>query len=181
VQLCHIDVLAEAVWQATKAEGSKRRYRESLRAECAELGYAWDVHDIHKHGKLEQRVPMLPNGRRPQVVCVGKVFQRTVFQGNVFQVGKPDVVLTLEDGAMVRALDVIKTCVQWWDAELHRLGWSQGTDGTESTESTETALPVLGGMSSNGAARMPRRRIAEALKASCGGSACPGLLQLVRK
>jgi hypothetical protein len=121
--LCHIDVLAEEVWQGKKMEGSRRGYRESLRVGCAELGYAWDVHDIHKHGMLDQRVPVLPNGRRPQVVHIGKVFQRNVFQPNVFQVGTPDVVLKLQDGTTVRALDVIKTCVQWWDAELRRLGW----------------------------------------------------------
>lgn len=72
---------------------------------------------------LTRRVPVLPNGRRPEVVYIGGAFQRNVFQANVFQAGSPDVVLTLEDNTTVRALDVIKKCVGWWDAELGRLGW----------------------------------------------------------
>jgi hypothetical protein len=122
--LCHIDALAEEAWHATnKPEGSKRRYRDTLRARCAELGYAWDVHDIHKHGKLTSREPVLPNGRRPQVVHIGGAFQSNAFQADAFQVGSPDVVLTLRDGTTVRALDVIKKCVGWWDAELRQLDW----------------------------------------------------------
>jgi len=122
--LCHIDALAEEVWHTTnKPEGSKRRYRDTLRAKCAELRYAWDVHDIHKHGMLDRRVPVLPNGRRPEVAHIGGAFQSNVFQATAFQVGSPDVVLTLQDGTTVRALDVIKTCVGWWDAEVRQLGW----------------------------------------------------------
>ena len=94
--LSHIDALAEEVWLATnKPEGEKWRYRESLRSKCAELGYAWDVHDIHKHGKLG-RVPILPNGRRPQVVQIGEAFQSNAFS-DAFQIGSPEVVLTLQD------------------------------------------------------------------------------------
>ncbi len=125
--LCHIDALAEEVWHATKKpKGKVYLYRRFLQSQCVELGYAWDVHDIHKHGMLTKRVPTLPNGKRPQVVQVGHAaFQSSAFQGNAFQVGgsSPDVVLTLRDGTIVRALEVIKTCVQWWDEELHRLDW----------------------------------------------------------
>lgn len=121
--LCHIDALAEEVWHATKRpEGSVRRYRNSLQEKCVELGYAWDVHDIHKHGLLT-RTSTLPNNERPQVVRIGQAFQSNVFQNDVFQVGRTDVVLRLRDGTAVRALDVIQKCVQWWDAELLRLGW----------------------------------------------------------
>jgi hypothetical protein len=121
--LCHIDALAEEVWHATKRpEGSVPRYRNSLQEKCVELGYAWDVHDIHKHGLLT-RTSTLPNNERPQVVRIGQAFQSNVFQNDVFQVGRTDVVLRLRDGTAVRALDVIQKCVQWWDAELLRLGW----------------------------------------------------------
>jgi hypothetical protein len=121
--LCHIDALAEEVWQATTNKpGGLRRYRDTLRAKCAELGYAWDVHDIHKHGMLTQRDPVLPNGRRPQVVRVGWSYSDAF--SDAFQIGTPDVVLTLRDETTVRALDVIKKCVGWWDDELHRLGWT---------------------------------------------------------
>jgi hypothetical protein len=121
--LCHIDALAEEVWHATnKPEGLVRRYRNSLQEKCVELGYAWDVHDIHKHGLLT-RTSTLPNNERPQVVRIGQAFQSNVFQNDVFQVGRTDVVLRLRDGTAVRALDVIQKCVQWWDAELLRLGW----------------------------------------------------------
>ena len=120
--LCHIDALAEEVWHATNKPGPLRRYRDDLRGKCAELGYAWDIHDIHKHGMLIQRDPVLPNGRRPQVVHIGGVFQSNVFS-NAFQIGTPDVVLTLRDGTTVSALAVIKRCVGWWDDELRRLGW----------------------------------------------------------
>jgi hypothetical protein len=121
--LCHIDALAKEVWHATKRpEGSVRRYRNSLQEKCVELGYAWDVHDIHKHGLLT-RTSTLPNNERPQVVRIGQAFQSNVFQNDVFQMGRTDVVLRLRDGTAVRALDVIQKCVQWWDAELLRLGW----------------------------------------------------------
>jgi len=122
--LCHIDALAEEVWRATKKpKASVARYRKSLQTKCIELGYAWDIHDIHKHGMLTRRVPTVPNGRRPQVVHIGGVFQSNVFQANVFQIGTPHVILMLRDGTKLRALEVIKKCVQWWDAELGRLGW----------------------------------------------------------
>ena len=58
-----------------KPEGSVRRYRSSLQQKCVELGYAWDVHDIHKHGLLT-RASTLPNDKRPQVVRIGQVFQQ---------------------------------------------------------------------------------------------------------
>lgn len=125
--LCHIDALAEEVWHATKRpKGKVSDYRRSLQRKCIELGYAWDAHDIHKHGMLTRRMPTLTNGKRLQVVRIGQGFQSNAFQNNVFQTGRPDVVLTLRDGTTVRALDVIKQCVQWWDAELSRLGWPQG-------------------------------------------------------
>lgn len=123
--LCNIDILAEEVWNTTKPRGGKRSYRRSLQLRCVELGYAWDVHDIHKHGMLTRR-STLPNDKRPQVMHIGGAFQSDAFQADAFQIGTPDVVLTLRDGTTVRALDVIKQCVQWWDAELSRLGWPQG-------------------------------------------------------
>jgi hypothetical protein len=121
--LCHIDALAEEVWRATNKPGGLRSYRGTLRGKCPELGYAWDIHDIHKHGKLNEREPVLPNGRRPQVAHIGGVFQSNVFS-SALQIGAPDVVLTLRDETTVRALDVIKKCVGWWDDELRQLGWT---------------------------------------------------------
>ena len=75
------------------------------------------MHDIHKHGT---RASTLPNDKRPQVVRIGQAFQHNAFQNDAFQTGTPDVVLRLRDGTAVRALDVIKTCADWWDAELGR-------------------------------------------------------------
>jgi hypothetical protein len=130
--LCHIDVLAEEVWRATKANqprGGKRKYRRSLAHQCIELGYAWDIHDFHKHGALtEDRAPILPNGRRPRVIIVRRRPPMQVIQPgayiHVFQTGgTPTVMLELPDGKPLRALEVIKRCVEWWDAELGRLGW----------------------------------------------------------
>jgi hypothetical protein len=121
--LCHIDALAEEVWSATKLDPNPRRYRETLKSKLIDLAYAWDVHDIHKHGMLNKRIPILPNGRRPDVVLVGCAFQSNMVQSNAFQVGKLEVVLTLHDGTQVRALKVIEACVDWWDSELTRLGW----------------------------------------------------------
>src|SRR5262245_43001818 len=120
--LCHIDALAEEVWRAKReVSRSPRAYRTALKARQIELAYAWDVHDIHKHGTLTQRTPVLPNRRRPEVVQVGAVFQKNVFQQNVFQVGKPRVVLILQDGKQLDALAVIQTCVRWWYQELATL------------------------------------------------------------
>jgi hypothetical protein len=121
--LINIDALAETVWNATKPTKSPSQYRETLKSTLIDLAYAWDLHDIHKHGVLDRRVPILPNGRHPEVVEVGHVFQRNVFQSNVFQMGAPKVILTLKDGTQVQALNVIETCVGWWDTELTRLGW----------------------------------------------------------
>ena len=122
--LCHIDALAEEVWHAKPDVAAKSSaYRTALKGKLAELAYAWDVHDIHKHGTLTKRTPVLPNGRRPEVVLVGTVFQSNVFQNNVFQVGKPKVMLTLQDGKQIAAIDVIRACAQWWDQELTKLGW----------------------------------------------------------
>jgi hypothetical protein len=122
--LCHIDALAEEVWKGIgKPEGTPTLYRDSLAGKCIELAYAWDVHDIHKHGKLDRREPTLPNDKRPKVKHIGGAFQSNAFQANAFQIGTPDVVLTLRDGTTVSALDVIKKCVRWWDAELRQLGW----------------------------------------------------------
>jgi hypothetical protein len=122
--LTQIDILAEQVWPLVgKPQCKKRKFREHLRQTCAELGYAWDVHDIHKHGMLTLRAPVLPNGRRPEVVYVGGAFDPNVFDPNVFDVGDPEVVLTLQDGSTVTALEVVKRGVEWWDQELSRLGW----------------------------------------------------------
>jgi hypothetical protein len=122
--LCHIDALAEEVWNAKSGMGaSPAAYRAALKAKQIELAYAWDVHDIHKHGKLTRRKPVLPNGRRPEVVQVARAFQNNVFQQNVFQGGGPSVVLILQNGNQISALTVIRTCVQWWDQELATLGW----------------------------------------------------------
>jgi len=121
--LCHIDVLAEEVWHAKPKVGhSSNAYRTALKAKQIELAYAWDVHDIHKHGTLTRRTPVLPNGRRPEVVQVA-VFQSNVFQPNIFQVRGPSVGLILQNGNRISALAVIQTCVQWWDQELAALGW----------------------------------------------------------
>lgn len=58
--LCHIDALAEEVWNGIgKPEGTPTRYN-SLAGKCIDLSYAWDVHDIHKHGKLDRREPTMP-------------------------------------------------------------------------------------------------------------------------
>jgi hypothetical protein len=121
--LCHIDGLAEEVWNEVRLRGGPGKYREMLKGKCIELAYAWDVHDIHKHGMLTRRTPVLPNGRRPEVVRVGGVFQNNVFQSDVFDIGDDEVVLTLRDGTQIQALQVIETCVGWWDSELARLGW----------------------------------------------------------
>lgn len=123
--LCHIDALAEEVWRATnKPEGKPRRYRDYLKGKCIELGYARDVHDIHKHGMLTRQTT-LPNDKRPQVVRIGPTMMTPVSLQNVFvfQTGGQFVNLTLRDGTAVRALDVIKRCVEWWDVELSSLGW----------------------------------------------------------
>jgi hypothetical protein len=122
--LTQIDILAEQVWPpAGKPQGTMRKFREHLTQTCIELGYAWDVHDIHKHGVLTKRVPVLPNGRRPEVVYVGGAFDPNVFDPNVFDVGDPKVLLHLQAGSTVTALDVVKKGVEWWNQELSRLGW----------------------------------------------------------
>jgi len=74
--LCHIDALAEEVWQAAKPKPTKKhwQFRAALRRRCDELGYAWDIHDIHKHGMLDRPTRVLPNGRRPTVVYIGGAF-----------------------------------------------------------------------------------------------------------
>src|SRR5262245_30697756 len=120
--LCHIDALAEEVWRAKReVSRSPRAYRTALKARQIELAYAWDVHDIHKHGTLTQRTPVLFNRRRPEVVQVVGGFQKNAFSG--FQTGKPAVFLALRDGKRIAALVVIRTCSQWWDQELATLGW----------------------------------------------------------
>jgi hypothetical protein len=121
--LCHIDALAEEVSKAAPAVGGPTAYRTALKGRQVELGYAWDVHDIHKHGTLDRRTPVLPNGRRPEVVQVEAVFQKNVFDNAIFQVAGDKVVLTLQDGKQIGALAVIRTCAQWWDQELATLGW----------------------------------------------------------
>jgi hypothetical protein len=122
--LCHIDALAEEVLHAKPEVGGPgpSAYRTALKDRQVELAYAWDVHDIHKHGTLDRRTPVLPNGRRPEVVQVAAVFQKNVFDPAIFQVGGPKVVLALQDGKQIGALAVIRTCVQWWDRELTKLG-----------------------------------------------------------
>src|SRR5215216_3176136 len=59
--LSNIDALAEEVWSATGKQGGSQQYRKALKARCIELASAWDVHDIHKHGLLTRRTPILPN------------------------------------------------------------------------------------------------------------------------
>ena len=120
--LCHIDALAEEVWQAlAKPTRQPWQFREALRRRCVELGYAYDIHDIHKHGMLYKHKPVLPNGRRPTVAYIGGAFSAGFSPG--FQIGTPVVIITLHDGTTVKALDVVRTSVQWWDTELRALGW----------------------------------------------------------
>jgi hypothetical protein len=123
--LCHIDALAEEVWHAKpQIATSSSAYRTALKGKLVELAYAWDVHDIHKHGTLTRRTPVLPNGRRPEVVQVERAFDPEVFDPNVFDVGGPMVILTLQDGKQIAAIDVMRTCAQWWSQELAALGWA---------------------------------------------------------
>jgi hypothetical protein len=123
--LCHIDAIAETVWHANpQVAKSSWTYREMLKGKLVELAYARDVHDIHKHGTLTKRTPVLPNGRRPEVVQVEGAFDPGVFDPNVSDVGGPTVILTLQDGKQIAAIDVIRTCGHWWDQELAALGWS---------------------------------------------------------
>src|SRR5262245_50560723 len=70
--LINIDALAGVVWNATNPTKEPFQYREKLKSMLIELAYAWDVHDIHKHGVLTRRTPILPNGRRPEVMWVGR-------------------------------------------------------------------------------------------------------------
>jgi hypothetical protein len=123
--LCHIDALAEEVLRATKRPETPKQYRDALAGQCVELRYAWDIHDIHKHGMLDRRVPVLPNGKRPQVAIRRQPFQviTPLNPIRVYQTGGGNVILTLQDGTAVSALEVIKKCVSWWDTELSRLGW----------------------------------------------------------
>jgi hypothetical protein len=82
--LCHIDALAEEVWHAKpQVATSSAAYRGALKSKLIELAYAWDVHDIHKHGTLTRRTPVLPNGRRPEVVQVEGAFDPKAFDPNV--------------------------------------------------------------------------------------------------
>ena len=75
--LCHIDALAEEVWHAKpEVSPSSFVYRTALKGRQVELAYAWDVHDFHKHGTLTKRTPLLPNGRRPEVVEIVGAFQK---------------------------------------------------------------------------------------------------------
>jgi hypothetical protein len=121
--LINIDALAEHVCQERGAPDSAAQFRDQLKGRCIELAYAWDVHDIHKHGTLTRRTPVLPNGRRPEVVWVGGAFQPNVFQHDAFQVGKPEVHLTLQDQSTRSALEVARIGAAWWDQELSYLGW----------------------------------------------------------
>jgi hypothetical protein len=122
--LCHIDALAEEVWHAKpQVAKSLSAYRTALKDRLVGLAYAWDVHDIHKHGTLTRRTPVLPNGRRPEVVQIEEAFDPEAFDPNVFDVGGPTVILTLQDEKQIAALDVIRACAQWWDRELADLGW----------------------------------------------------------
>jgi hypothetical protein len=63
----------------------------------------------------------LPNGRRPVVVRVGAAFGKG-FQATGFQVGTPEVALTLADETQVPARAVIEKGVQYWKRELAKLG-----------------------------------------------------------
>ena len=73
------------------------------------MAYARDVHDIHKHGMLDRKSVVLPNGRRPEVVYIGGALHA--------------VALTLKDGRTVTGLDVARKCVSWWERKLTELGW----------------------------------------------------------
>jgi hypothetical protein len=108
--LSYIDALAEDVWNAVGRPGkSAGDYRSSLAKDLIELAYARDVHDIHKHGMLDRKSVVLPNGRRPEVVYIGGALHA--------------VALTLKDGRTVTALDVARKCVNWWERKLTELGW----------------------------------------------------------
>jgi hypothetical protein len=123
--LCHIDALAEEVWHANPQVGSSSfAYRTDLQNRQVELGYAWDVHDIHKHGTLTRRTPVLPNGRRPEVIHVEAGWDRDSWDADVWD--KPagrQVSLTLQEGEQIAALEVIRACAHWWDRELAKVGW----------------------------------------------------------
>ncbi len=122
--LCHIDALAEEIWHAKpQLAQSSSAYRTALKDTLIELAYARDVHDIHKHGTLTRETRVLPNGRRPEVVQVGGIFDPKIFDPAIFDVGESKVVLTLQGGEHIDALRVIRTCAQWWDQELSQLGW----------------------------------------------------------
>jgi hypothetical protein len=126
--LSQIDILAEQMWldikrQPTSAHGTIYKFREAFRMKHPELGYAWDVHDIHKHGYLSRRVPVLPNDRRPTVACVGGAFQSGAFQSDAFQVGTEATVLTLQDNSQIEVAQVIAVCLAFWETELKNYGY----------------------------------------------------------
>src|SRR5262245_58757850 len=107
--LSNIDALAEDVWDAIGRPGTSANYRDTLAADLIELAYARDVHDIHKHGMLGRKSLVLPNGRRPEVTYI--------------RAGVHAVALTLQNGRTSIALEVARTCVDWWERKLTQLGW----------------------------------------------------------
>ena len=109
--LSYIDVLAEDVWNAIGRQPGRSAgdYRDILAKDLIELAYARDVHDIHKHGMLGRKSLVLPNGRRPEVTYIGA--------------GLHAVALTLQNGRTIIALEVARTCVNWWERKLTQLGW----------------------------------------------------------
>jgi len=127
--LCQLDILAEHVIIHRNPNIKREAIAAKRRKLCEKqpaLELAWDVHDTHKHGPLTEakkvkRIRLISRGQQPSIIRQGAAFQANAFQTNAFQTGTKKVTLTLDNGTIQDAENVIEACLAYWSTELRRI------------------------------------------------------------
>jgi hypothetical protein len=124
--LTQIDILAEVVdlWNHRDNEdgikrGSASRFREELGKREPSLAIVRDVHDNHKHGRLNRITALVD--RRPEMI---KKFG--FFADHSFYDDDPTpyniMGITLKDGSDIEVYRLIDQAMEAWERELTGLG-----------------------------------------------------------
>jgi hypothetical protein len=86
------------------------------------VGIARDVHDTHKHGPLTRRTARIKKGQGPRVVEWGGGISGAAINEAPISGGNLELGAVLDDGTSYPVESVVRDALDYWTAELMRLG-----------------------------------------------------------
>jgi hypothetical protein len=130
VAIHQANVLAERVWatfdgrapEKTAASNSASAYRKHLvKNECSDFQLVWDLDDGHKHVELDRKNRMVTSAAQAGIQQVGGAFDADAFDPDIFDTGKLELVVRLDDGSERLVSEVLANVVEMWGRLLKQL------------------------------------------------------------